>query len=113
MTSPTPSDTAAADLDAPTPNQPAPANPFGPNPPVPNQPVPHQPVSEQPALMQPALAAPQIIHQQVLNLSHFKPEFVDRPEEDAEAHLLHTNDWMLTHNFPNDMKVQRRGKTVV
>ena len=57
--------------------------------------------------MQPALAAPQIIHQQVLNWSHFKPDFSGRPEEDVEAHLLHTNDWMVTHNFPQDVKVQR------
>ena len=37
----------------------------------------------------------------------FKPEFAGRPEEDAEAHLLHTNDWMITNNFPDDVKVQR------
>ena len=47
------------------------------------------------------------MHQQVLNWSHFKPEFASRPEEDVEAHLLHTNDWMVTHNFPQDVKVQR------
>ena len=56
-----------------------------------------------PAQNQPA---PQIIHQQILNWSHFKPEFVGRPDEDVEAHLLHTNDWMMTHNFQNDVKVQ-------
>ena len=27
--------------------------------------------------------------------------------EDAEAHILRTNDWMETHNFPNDQKVRR------
>ena len=27
--------------------------------------------------------------------------------EDAEAHLLTTNDWMDTHKFPNDQKVRR------
>ena len=43
----------------------------------------------------------------MLNWSHFKPEFADRPEEDVEAHLLCTNDWMVTHNFPQDVKVQR------
>ena len=27
-----------------------------------------------------------------LNWSNFKPEFSGQPEEDAEAHLLHSND---------------------
>ena len=84
-----------------------------PNQPVPNQPVPHQHIPNQPAPMQTALAAPQIIHQQVLNWSHFKPEFAGTPEEDAEAHLLSTNDWLITHNFPNDAKVQRFCLTLV
>ena len=43
----------------------------------------------------------------MLNWSHFKPKFAGRPEEDAEAHLLLTNDWMITHNFSEDVKVQR------
>ena len=42
-----------------------------------------------------------------LNWSYFKPEFSGKPEEDAEAHLLRTNDWMETHNFSNDQKVRR------
>ena len=42
-----------------------------------------------------------------LNLSYFKPEFLAKPEEDVVAHLLRTNDWMKTHNFPDDAKVQR------
>ena len=33
------------------------------------------------------------------NWSHFKPRFAGKPEEDAEAHLLRTNDWMDTHDF--------------
>ena len=44
---------------------------------------------------------------QQLNWSYFKPEFAAKAEEDAEAHLLRTNDWMDTHNFPNDQKVRR------
>ena len=44
------------------------------------QPIPTQPI--QPAPM------PQ------LNWSHFKPEFAGEPDEDVEAHLLRTNDWM-------------------
>ena len=40
-----------------------------------------------------------------LNWSHFRPEFSGKPEEDVEAHLLRTEDWMNTHNFPKDQKV--------
>ena len=42
-----------------------------------------------------------------INWSNFKPEFSEKPEEDAEAHLLHSNDWMNAHHFNNDVKVQR------
>ena len=28
-------------------------------------------------------------------------------DEEAEVHLLRTNDWMDMHNFPNDQKVRR------
>ena len=35
------------------------------------------------------------------------------PHEDAEAHLLMTNDWMDTHAFPNGVKVQRICLTLV
>ena len=42
-----------------------------------------------------------------LNLSHFKPYFSGKQEEDAEANLLRTNDWMMTHDFPDDHKVRR------
>ena len=43
----------------------------------------------------------------MVNWSHFKSEFAGKPEEDAEAHLLHINDWMWTHNFKENVKVQR------
>ena len=43
----------------------------------------------------------------MLNWPHFRPEFSGRPEEDAKAHLLRTNDWMETHNIPNMARVQR------
>ena len=46
-------------------------------------------------------------NQRQLNWSYFKPEVVGKAEEDAEAHLLRTNDWMDTHNFPDDQKVRR------
>ena len=42
-----------------------------------------------------------------LNWSNFKPEFTDKPDEDAEIHLLRTNDWMDNHAFPEGVKVQR------
>ena len=38
------------------------------------------------------------------NWSHFKPEFAGNRDEDAEAHLLRTNNWMDTHVFPEDVK---------
>ena len=79
----------------PAPNQPAPAKLAGPTMPVPN---PLQPFSYQPA--------PQIIYHQMINWTHFKPEFTGKPEEDAEAHLLRTNDWMRTQNFDEDVKVK-------
>ena len=41
------------------------------------------------------------------NWSNFKPEFSGKPEEDAEAHLLCSNDWMNAHCFDEDIKVQR------
>ena len=77
-----------------------------PNQPAPQQPPPQQPVPNwlQPVVCQPA---PQIIHQQMVNWSHFKSEFTGKPEEDAEAHLLCTNDWMWTHNFEENVKVNR------
>ena len=64
-----------------------------PNPPaqVPNPMVPQAPPAQVPQL----------------NWSYFKPEFPGKPEEDVEAHLLRTNDWMETHNFPELSKVQR------
>ena len=42
-----------------------------------------------------------------LNWSNFKPEFSGKLEEDAEAHLLHSNDWLDVHCFNEDIKVQR------
>ena len=42
-----------------------------------------------------------------LNWLHLKLKFSGKQEEDAEAHLLRTNDWMDTHRFQQDNKVQR------
>ena len=44
---------------------------------------------------------------QQLNWSYFKTEFAGKPEENAEAHLVRTNEWMETHDFPDDTKVRR------
>ena len=48
-----------------------------------------------------------IPHMPPLNWSHFKPKFSGKPDEDAEAHLLRTNNWMDIHRFQEDNKVQR------
>ena len=42
-----------------------------------------------------------------LNWSNFEPEFSGKPEEDAEAHLLWSNDWMEAHCFDENIRVQR------
>ena len=58
--------------------------------------------------------AQQVIQQQLhMNWSHFKPKFSGKPDEDVEAHLLRTNDWMTTHDFPDAVKVQRFCLTLV
>ena len=46
----------------------------------------------------------QVVH---LNWSNFKPEFSGKLDEDVEAHLLHSNDWMKAHHFVEGVKVQR------
>ena len=42
-----------------------------------------------------------------LNWSLFKHDFSGKQEEDLEAHLLRTNDWMNIRDVPNDQKVRR------
>ena len=65
----------------------------------PNQP--NQPNQSQNILPDP-MANPQQLY-----WSYFKPEFVVKMDKDAEVHLLRINDWLDTHNFPNDQKVGR------
>ena len=55
----------------------------------------------------------QMANPQQLNLSYFKPKFSGKPDEDAEAHLLRTNDWMESHNFPANQKVRRFCLTLI
>ena len=73
----------------------------------PVQPAPQMP-APQLTLAQPAQHTQQIqpTHFPQLNCSHFKPEFAGKPEEDAEAHLLRTNDCMDTNVFQEGVKVQ-------
>ena len=73
---------------------------------APDIPVPTAPK----ALQQPVQQVQQMPH---LNWSYFKPEFSGKPEEDAEAYLLRTNDWMNTHQFQEGIKVQRFCLTLV
>ena len=86
------------------PNQPLDAPAEGPIQPLdapmeePNQP--NQP--NQPPILPDPMANPQ-----QLNWLYFKPEFAGKADEDVEAHLLRTSDWMDTHNFPNDQKIRR------
>ena len=60
--------------------------------------------------MQPAQQGQHIVH---LNWAHFKAEFSGKPEEDAEAHLCRTKDWMSTHHFRENVKVQRFCLTLI
>ena len=48
-----------------------------------------------------------------LNWSHFKPKYAGKPDEDVEAHLLRMNKLMGTHEFPDQIKVQRFYLTLV
>ena len=58
--------------------------------------------------------AQQVVQQPLrMNWSHFKPEISGKPDEDVEAHLLRTNEWMNTHDFPDAVKVQRFCLTLV
>ena len=59
--------------------------------------------SPPPAPQQPTQEAQQMPH---LNWSYFKPEILGKPKEDAEVHLLRTNDWMNTHQFQESLKEQ-------
>ena len=75
-----------------------PQNP--PNPP--NPPNPQNPPNQPNLMDQPNPPQPQL-----MNWPYFKPEFSGKAEEDATMHLLKTNDWMDTYNFPEDIKVRR------
>ena len=42
-----------------------------------------------------------------INWLNFKTEFSGKPEEDAEAHLPCSNDWINAHCFEEEVKVKR------
>ena len=54
--------------------------------------------------------AHQVVH---LNWFPFKPEFSGIPDEDAETHLLHINDWITTCHFVEEVKFQRFSLTLL
>ena len=84
----------------PGPNLPPDENPQNPLPPF-NPFIPNTPV------------APGVHQRPQLNWSHFKPEYTGKRDEDMKAHLLGTNDWMDTHEFLDQVKVQRFCLTLV
>ena len=61
---------------------------------------------EEPELDQPPFQPVPMANQQ-LNWSHFKPEFSGKPGEDADMHLLRTQDWMDTHDFTENQMVKQ------
>ena len=67
-------------------------------------PPPPADLPEPQAPQQPVQPTQQLVH---LNWSHFKPEFSGKPDEDAKAHLLCTNDGITAHHFVEGVKVQR------
>ena len=79
------------------PNQPLDIQVEGPE--EPDQPNNPHPLPENPPIP--------MANQHHLNWSHFKPDFSEKPEEGTEVHLLRTNDWMTTHDFPDGQKVGR------
>ena len=42
-----------------------------------------------------------------MSWSYVKPEFLGKPEEDPEAHVLRMINWMDTQNFAPDKGLQR------
>ena len=86
------------------PNQPNPPPNQQPNPPPQAPMQPHNPQGNPPNPMQPQVPPVQVPQ---LCWSYFKPVFSGKPDEDTIAHLLRTNDWVETHNFPDEIKVQR------
>ena len=75
--------------------------------PAPHVQLPAPPTQHAVPPVQLAVAAVQPGPMPHLNWSHFKPTSAGKPDEDEEAHLLRTNNWMDTHAFLAGVKVQR------
>ena len=81
---------------------------------IPDLVLPQDPAAHVPNPAQPPAPPVHVSNQMPqLNWSYFKPEFSGKPEEDVEAHLLRTNDWMETHNFPEVANVHRFCLTLI
>ena len=57
--------------------------------------------------------APAVPQRPQLNWSHFMLKYAGKPDEDMEAHLLRMNNGMDTHEFLDQVKVQRFCLTLV
>ena len=73
---------------------------------APDPPAPQDPLAPEAPHMPQALHQP-IPYMPPVNWSNFKPKFSGKPDEDAEAHLLRTDDWMDTHRFQDNNNVKR------
>ena len=65
-------------------------------------PNPNQQQQQQQEIQDQAGQWQQVVH---LNWSNFKPDCSRKPDDDAEVHLLHSNDWMNAHHFAEGVKV--------
>ena len=81
---------------------------------------PSQPIVPPVEPIAPPIQPIQPAHMPQLNWSHFKPEFAGKPDEDVEAHLCRTDDWMDYTCFPRRCQgqvflsnISRRGKVMV
>ena len=82
--------------------------PLAPQDPPPTENLQIPPISQAPHVPQALHVLQQSIPQMTpLNLSHFKPKFSRKTDEDSKAHLLRTNDWMDAHRFQDNDRVQR------
>ena len=48
-----------------------------------------------------------------LNWSYFKPDFFRKTQRRCGSTLTERNDWMTTHDFPEDQKVRRFCLTIL
>ena len=70
----------------------------------------HQPLHPNP---QDPMNLPKFYPATAVKLVLLQPKFSGKREEDAMVHLLKTNEWMETHNFPDDTKIRRFCLTLI